>query len=371
MAPGTTCPAPRLYCSGGGGAADRPNERRDRRHELDTSAIRARPLRGLRNQDLRSSADRSLHARLAGSAPARGRPTPHGPDCSPGTQAASKPPQARLVPRLSLGVLRQPTTRRKTADRTLANERCARPSASLDPSEQEDASTRLVCPASATRRHPTARTPCPRLRRTAQTRRRLLSLVERCRSSRALRRRSESPDRARSSAWRTSASAQERSPAEPDSARSPAAVVSQHELSGHIIRRVYEYGGLVGVRLLEPEPQSHPRRPAGAGHTDSYLQYISRSPRISQAWVSVSAASIVVGVSGAVRRGGLRSRACRCSRGRRPSGCGTEARGRRATLPQRHRSGVGGSLTQTPLRRAYRLQRPCSLPIVGAYFGSA
>jgi hypothetical protein len=86
--------------------------------------------------------------------------------------------------------------------------------------------------------------------------------------------------------------------------------------------------------------------------------------------VSVSAASIVVAFSGAVRLGGLRSRACRCSRGHRPNGCDTEARDRRATLPQRHRRGVGGSLTRTPLRRAYRLERPCSLPIVRAYFGS-
>ena len=187
MAPGTTCPAPRLYCSGGDGAADQPNQRRDRRHEPDTPAIRARPLRGLRNQDLRSSADRSPHARLAGSAPARDDQLLTVLTAPPDT-GSLEAPQARLVPRLSLGVLRQPTTRRKTADRTLANERYARPSASLDPSEQEDASTRPVCPASATRWHPTARTPCPRLRRTAQNRRRVLSLVERCRSSRALRR---------------------------------------------------------------------------------------------------------------------------------------------------------------------------------------
>jgi len=104
----------------------------------------------------------------------------------------------------------------------------------------------------------------------------------------------------------------------------------------------------------------HPRRPAGAGHTDRQPRYSSRSPRIAPARVSVSAASIVVALSGAVRLAGLRSRACRCSRGHRPSGCDTEARGRRATLPQRHRRGVGGSLTRTPLRHAYRLQRPCS-----------
>ena len=90
-----------------------------------------------------------------------------------------------------------------------------------------------------------------------------------------------------------------------------------------------------------------------------------------QAWVSVSAASIAVAFSGAVRLGGLRSRACRCSHGHHPSGCDTEAKGRRATLPQRHRSGVAGSLTRTPRRRAHRLERPCSLPIVRAYLGSA
>ena len=126
--------------------------------------------------------------------------------------------------------------------------------------------------------------------------------------------------------------------------------------------RVCEHGRLVGVRLLRARtPRSHPRRPAGAAHTDSQPQYSSRSPRTAPTWVSVSAASIVVALSGALRLGGLRSRACRCSRGRRPSGCDTEARGRRATLPQRHQRGVGGLLTRTPLRRAYRLQRPCSL----------
>jgi len=145
----------------------------------------------------------------------------------------------------------------------------------------------------------------------------------------------------------------------PPGSRSPP-VVSELEPNGYVMQRVCGHGRLVGVRLLEPEPRSHPGRHAGAGHTDSQPQYISRSPRIAAAWVSVSAASIVVALSGAVRLGGLRSRAYRCSRGHRPSGCDTEARGRRATLPQRHRRGVGGSLTRTPLRRAYRLQRPCS-----------
>jgi hypothetical protein len=32
----------------------------------------------------------------------------------------------------------------------------------------------------------------------------------------------------------------------------PAAVVSELELNGYVIRRGYEHGGLVGVRLLEP-----------------------------------------------------------------------------------------------------------------------
>ena len=34
----------------------------------------------------------------------------------------------------------------------------------------------------------------------------------------------------------------------------PAAVVSELELNGYVILRVYEHGRLVGVRLLEPEP---------------------------------------------------------------------------------------------------------------------
>jgi hypothetical protein len=34
----------------------------------------------------------------------------------------------------------------------------------------------------------------------------------------------------------------------------PAAVVSELELSGYLIERVYDHGRLVGVRLLQPEP---------------------------------------------------------------------------------------------------------------------
>ena len=164
-------------------------------------------------------------------------------------------------------------------------------------------------------------------------------------NERALRRRLDHPDRRR---WASAATERIHHPA-----------------------RLWSMAAWSACACSSQDPQSRPRRPAGAAHTDSYLQYISRSPGITQAWVSVCAASIVVGVLGAVRLAGLRWRACRCSRGHRPSGCGTEARDRRATLPQRHRRGVGGSLTQTPLRRAYRLQRPCSLPIVRAYFGSA
>jgi len=34
----------------------------------------------------------------------------------------------------------------------------------------------------------------------------------------------------------------------------PAAVVSELELNGYVVERVYEHGHLVGVRLLQPEP---------------------------------------------------------------------------------------------------------------------
>ena len=60
------------------------------------------------------------------------------------------------------------------------------------------------------------------------------------------------------------------------------------------------------------------------------------------------------------RVGGLRSQACRCSRVRRPSGCGSEARGRRARPPRQPQRVVGGWLTPTRLRRDSRPQRPSS-----------
>jgi hypothetical protein len=35
----------------------------------------------------------------------------------------------------------------------------------------------------------------------------------------------------------------------------PAAVVSELELKGYAIERVFDHGGLIGVRLLQPEPR--------------------------------------------------------------------------------------------------------------------
>ena len=33
----------------------------------------------------------------------------------------------------------------------------------------------------------------------------------------------------------------------------PAAVISELELNGHVVERVYEHGQLVGLRLIDPE----------------------------------------------------------------------------------------------------------------------
>lgn len=45
----------------------------------------------------------------------------------------------------------------------------------------------------------------------------------------------------------------------------PATVVSELELNGYVIERVYDHGRLIGVRLLPPEPPDTPasrwRRP--------------------------------------------------------------------------------------------------------------
>ena len=42
----------------------------------------------------------------------------------------------------------------------------------------------------------------------------------------------------------------------------PAAVVSELELNGYAIERVYDHGRLVGVRLLHPEPRDTTDTPA-------------------------------------------------------------------------------------------------------------
>jgi hypothetical protein len=44
----------------------------------------------------------------------------------------------------------------------------------------------------------------------------------------------------------------------------PAAVVSELELNGYAVERVYEHGRLIGVRLLQPEPPDTPA--AHPGH---------------------------------------------------------------------------------------------------------
>ena len=48
----------------------------------------------------------------------------------------------------------------------------------------------------------------------------------------------------------------------------PAAVVSNLELNGYPIERVYDHGRLIGVRLLHPEPPNTPtaRRPRRRPH---------------------------------------------------------------------------------------------------------
>ena len=42
----------------------------------------------------------------------------------------------------------------------------------------------------------------------------------------------------------------------------PAAVVSELELNGYVIERVYDHGRLVGVRLLHPAPPDTRHAPA-------------------------------------------------------------------------------------------------------------
>ena len=121
-----------------------------------------------------------------------------------------------------------------------------------------------------------------------------------------------------------------------------AAASPQAGRSGGFVVRSPRSGG--------PLPHVAPGSLSGAmGH--------SMSGRVSASVMPLDSAS-----SGVVRLGGRRLRACSCSRGHRPSGSDSEATDRRATPPRRHLSGVGGPLTRTRLRRACRLQRPCSLP---------
>jgi len=53
----------------------------------------------------------------------------------------------------------------------------------------------------------------------------------------------------------------------------PAAVVSELELNGYVIKRVYDHGRLIGVRPLQPEPRT--RSPPGSG-----ARIDSQRPRI-------------------------------------------------------------------------------------------
>jgi hypothetical protein len=42
----------------------------------------------------------------------------------------------------------------------------------------------------------------------------------------------------------------------------PAAVISELELNGYVVERVYDHERFVGVRLLHPVPRDTPRTPA-------------------------------------------------------------------------------------------------------------
>ncbi len=119
-----------------------------------------------------------------------------------------------------------------------------------------------------------------------------------------------------------------------------------HGHDGQKRRRAAGRAGPSGRRRLTTAPCPALGSPVATG----------RSPRLRS--VSVSVLAPAVAAWGAVRPGGPHSRACRCSRGRRPSGSDSEATGPLAALLQRHRSGVGGRLTRILLRHACRLQRP-------------
>ena len=112
-----------------------------------------------------------------------------------------------------------------------------------------------------------------------------------------------------------------------------------------------------------------PDRRVGCGRGVWSLAGRGGSSRLRLA--SVSVAPLVVPPWGVVQHGERHWRACRCSRGRRPSGSDSEATAPLAALPQRHPSEAGGRLTRTRLRRACRLQRPCSLPTCLCFRGKS
>ena len=88
----------------------------------------------------------------------------------------------------------------------------------------------------------------------------------------------------------------------------PAAVVSELELNGYVIERVYDHGRLIGVRLLQPEPPATPRLPAAAAAPIASRSTSSRSPRIAR--LKSGACS---GRSTRRRRAGSASSFARCS----------------------------------------------------------
>lgn len=114
----------------------------------------------------------------------------------------------------------------------------------------------------------------------------------------------------------------------------------------------------------------------GADHARPLVALATGSrPGVMQRRVSagftVSVVLRAVPCAGVVRLEERHLRACRCSHGHRPGGCGSEAKVLRATLPAQHRSGVADQLTRTRPQRACRLQKPCSLPIASCSRGIA
>jgi hypothetical protein len=96
------------------------------------------------------------------------------------------------------------------------------------------------------------------------------------------------------------------------------------------------YGHATRTRPARVHPAAAPRtrnsvaESAGQVEPDQSLARWS----VASSWVSVSVVALFAAALGVVRLEGRRSRACRWSRGRRPSGCDSEATGRPAGLPQ-------------------------------------